>query len=316
MFLFIIAAIILLLLGGLVPMLIKTVPIANKVYEDTLVRTTSQKWGRVCSDTTNEEQVTMWNEGIIWAEDYAEFRREVEIENDGLRLCGEYFDFGKDKCAVIIPGRCECLIYSYYFAKPYMDAGCNVLVIDTRAHGNSEGKYNTIGDRESSDLRAWISYVESTFNIHEFFLHSICVGTSTAMLLMTKEDCPESVKGLVTEGCYTSFRETYKRHMIYDKRPLFPVLDLIMLNIRRHTGARLTKNAPIRMVKKLRQPVLFLFGELDVFSIPQKSRILFAKCKSKKKTLLWFSEGAHSHLRINNTEKYDGAIVDFVNENK
>ena len=310
----VIAVILLLLIGGLVPMLIKTVPIAKRVYNDTLVRNSPEKWGRVCSDTTNEEQVQMWNEGIIWAEDNAEFRKELTVENDGLKLCGEYFDFGKDKCVVILPGRCESLIYSYYFAKPYKDAGCNVLVIDTRAHGNSEGKYNTIGYKESGDTLTWINYVENSFGIHEFYIHAICIGTSTAMLLMTKDNCPESVKCLVTEGCYSSFRETYKRHMIYDKRPLFPVLDLIILNIRMHTGSKLTRNAPIRLVKKMRQPVLFLFGELDAFSIPEKSRKIFDRCASKKKKLIWFDKGAHSHLRINNTEKYDREIIEFLSE--
>ena len=34
-------------------------------------------------------------------------------------LIGEYFDFGKDRCVIILPGRCESLMYSYYFAPPY-----------------------------------------------------------------------------------------------------------------------------------------------------------------------------------------------------
>ena len=62
--------------------------------------------------------------------------------------------------------------------------------------------------------------------------------------------------------------------------------------------------------------VLFLYGEKDIFSIPEKSRQLFAACASENKKLVWFDKGGHSHLRINNTEKYDRTIIEFLKEQK
>ncbi len=301
-----------LVVGGFIAMLAITLPIAKKVYFDTLVRETNEKWQRSCSDTTNKEQVQMWNSGCDWAEENREFVKEVKIQNDGLDLYGEFFDFGFEKSVIIIPGRCESLKYSYYFAPPYQKSGYNVLVIDTRAHGKSGGKYNSIGYKESGDLIEWIKFLEKNFSQQEIFIHSICVGTSTAMIAMTSKECPKSVKGLVTEGCFTSFRESYKTHMIYENRPLFPVLDLIMMYIRKYTGARLTRQAPIRLVKSFSHKILFLFGEQDVFSRPPKSKKLFNACSSKEKKIVWFDKGSHSHLRINNTEKYDKAISDFL----
>ena len=40
---------------------------------------------------------------------------------------------------------------------------------------------------------------------------------------------------------------------------------------------------------------------------------LFAACSAPDKKLIWFSKGGHSHLRINNTEQYDAAVIRFVN---
>lgn len=307
-----IIAVAVLLVGGVTAMLIITVPISKKVYFNTLVRDTPDKWGRVCSDTSNEEQLQMWSSGCEWAEQNKGFASEVMIENDGLKLYGEYYDFGFDSCVIILPGRCESLKYSYYFAPPYQKSGCNVLVIDTRAHGKSDGKYNTIGTKESGDLIKWVEFLEKEHSIKNVFIHSICVGTSTAIIAMTSQDCPKSVKGLVTEGCFVSFRECYRTHMIYENRPLFPVLDLVMLLIRKHAHAKLTRQAPIRLVKKLRQPILFIFGEQDVFSLPPKSKKLYAACNSKQKQIVWFKKGSHSHLRINNTAEYDKSVCDFV----
>lgn len=302
-----------LLLGGLVFMLIYTLPIAKRVYKEQLVRTSPDKWGRSCSFPDDAEQVQMWNDGIAWMEANKEKITEVEIENDGFHLVGQYFDFGAKRCVLILPGRCESLVYSYYFAPPYEKAGFNVLVIDTRCHGMSDGTYNTIGVQESKDVLAWAKLLHDRFQNQEIYFHGICIGTASGLFALSAPNCPEYLKGLVTEGCYISFSETFKRHMMALNRPLFPVLQLVMREIYRHTGTNVYKSKPISAIRKIRPDcrILFLYGEKDIFSIPEKSRKLYAACVSQDKKLVWFEKGGHSHLRINNTEKYDQAIIDF-----
>ena len=302
-----------LLLGGLVFMLIYTLPIAKRVYKEQLVRTSPDKWGRSCSFPDDAEQVQMWNDGIAWMEANKEKITEVEIENDGFHLVGQYFDFGAKRCILILPGRCESLVYSYYFAPPYEKAGFNVLVIDTRCHGMSDGTYNTIGVQESKDVLAWAKLLHDRFGNEEIYFHGICIGTASGLFALSAPECPEYLKGLVTEGCYISFSETFKRHMMALNRPLFPVLQLVMREIYRHTGTNVYKSKPISAIRKIRPDcrILFLYGEKDIFSIPKKSRKLYAACVSQDKKLVWFEKGGHSHLRINKTEKYDQAIIDF-----
>lgn len=312
----IISIIAVLVIGGLVSMLIYVYPIAKRVVHDQVVRTEPEKWGRVCSCPENEEQLQMWNDGIKWAEPNKQYKKDLHIVNDGLNLYGEYYDFGSKRCVLILPGRCESLIYSYYFAAPYQRAGFNVLVIDTRCHGKSDGKYNTIGVKESGDIIAWINYVKNTFGVQEMYIHGICIGTSAGLFAMTNKDCPDILKGLVTEGCFVSFRETFKRHVIAEKKPTFPVVDLSMFLINKYMGINVYRDKPIRAIKKISPDmrILFLYGECDIFSIPKKSRQLFKACAARDKKLVWFDKGGHSHLRINNTEKYDNAIVEFFSE--
>ena len=302
-----------LIAGGFVAMLIFTTPIAKKVYNNQLVRTEPEKWGRVCSCPENEEQQAMWDGGLAWAAPYRDKVTPVEVENDGFRLVGEYFDFGSDKCVIIMPGRCECPIYSYYFAEPYRRAGFNVLVVDTRCHGHSQGIYNTIGVKESGDVLAWAKLMHERFANSQVWIHGICIGTSSGIFALTQPDRPDYLEGLVTEGCYVSLRETFKRHMIADKRPLFPVLDQVMYLVNKHTGTNVYRQKPIRQIKKMPADcrVLFLYGKQDIFSIPKKSQKLFDACSAADKKLVWFQQGGHSHLRINNLEAYDQAIVDF-----
>ena len=104
--------------------------------------------------------------------------------------------------------------------------------------------------------------------------------------------------------------------MIADKRPLFPVLDLVMLHINHYTGTNVYKDKPISAIKKIKKDarILFLYGEKDIFSIPEKSQKLFDNCSATDKKIVWFDKGGHSHLRINNTEKYDNAIIEFLKD--
>lgn len=300
-------------LGGLAAMVGYTYPIAKRVYREQLVRTSPEKWGRVCSAPENEEQQAMWDSGVAWAEENRGCVTEVQIANDGFDLYGEYYDFGADRCVIILPGRCESLVYSYYFAPPYQRAGFNVLVVDTRCHGKSGGTYNTIGVKESGDVLAWAKLAREQLGNREVWFHGICIGTSAGLFALSSPNRPDYVRGLVTEGCYVSFRETFKRHMMAQNRPLFPVLDMVMLLINRHTGTNVYRDKPIRAIARVPKDcrVLFLYGQKDIFSIPEKSRKLFAACSAEDKKLVWFEQGGHSHLRINNVEAYDQAIVDF-----
>ena len=287
--------------------------VGKRVYFGTLVREGDDTWGYQCSDTTNPEQVAMWEEGCKWAEENARCMEEVDITSfDGLHLHGELYDFGGDECVIVLPGRCECLRYSCYFAKPYADMGISVLAIDTRCHGKSEGKYSTIGKNESRDVMDWAKYLHENHGISKVWFHGICVGSAGGFVCLADEDCPDYIAGMVTEGPYTTFEETFRQHLIDGKHPVFPVLQLVMGRIKKHAGVDWREVSPIDLVKKTNKHILYLFGENDVFSLPEKSRTLYGETKSETKKIVWFEKGSHSHLRINNEEKYDEAIKDYI----
>ena len=286
--------------------------IAKRVYSEMLVRTSPDKWGRACSAPEIEEHLEMWNRGVRWADENKSFMKEVQVENDGFRLCGQYFDFGNDKAVIIIPGRSESLMYSYYFAIPYQKAGCNVLVIDIRSHGNSEGTYAYVCSGEDGDLLKWAEMLNKDFGISRIILHGICIGAGTCVLVTARDNCPDYISAVVSEGGYISFPETFRQHMRQINKPVYPVMPMVMRELKKHTGTDVYKTRPIDFINKTRVPYLFLCGKKDLSSLPEKSQMLFDKCGSKDKTIVWFEEGVHSHLRIANEEKYDSTIYDFV----
>ena len=57
-----------------------------------------------------------------------------------------------------------------------------------------------------------------------------------------------------------------------------------------------------------------LHSKEDKYSVPKNAQKLYDLCPSKRKRLVWFDHGAHSMLRITDTEKYDASIKEFLSE--
>ena len=109
------------------------------IFINTSYRNPLKKRTRECTIKKDESQMRMFLEGVAWAEKFKDKHEQLHIVSDGLNLFGEYINFGFDKCAVILQGRAESLLYSYYFAEVYAKNEHNILVIDVRSHGLSDG---------------------------------------------------------------------------------------------------------------------------------------------------------------------------------
>ena len=267
-------------------------------------------WARTDKGDT-KDQTAMYRAGKVWSEENASCKEEVCITNDGLKLYGEYYDFGHEKAVIIVPGRSDSLTYSYYFAEPYKKSGYNVLVIDMRAHGKSEGKYNYLGFKEYKDLIAWMEFLRDQYQVKSIVFHALCVGAQSVLKAITAEECPDIVEAFVVEGMYTTFFETFKNHTIYLGHKPFPVVHLMEIWMRLFTHNTLFFG-PICVMDQMKVPMLMLHGKEDIFSLPKKAEELYEACSSPIKELVWFEKGAHSQLRYSNTESYDKAIELFL----
>lgn len=286
---------------------------ANIVFHRTMVRRDPKMWSRECSDP-NPEQVAMYESGLRWAEEHRGARKDLHIVNEGMNLYAEYYDLGSDRAVIVIPGRTEGLRYGYYFAPPYANHGYNVLVIDQRAHGESDGRYNCIGFDEHRDLLCWAELLRSEFGIRSILLHGICIGSACALYALTSEAAPDCFEGLVAEGMYPNFYESYMYHMKELKKPTF-IMPLVDFWMKHYTGHSM-RPGPLDRIDRYEKPFLMLHGTADLYSLPARAQELYEKAGTapEEKRLVWFEGGRHSRLRITDTARYDGAIEAFLTE--
>ena len=284
------------------------------VYTLTLRRNKKSRWSRDLPKDMDPDQKPMYEAGLAWAAENQAHRNDVHIVNtDGLNLYGEYYDFGNDKCAVILSGRTESLRYGYYFAIPYAKNGYNILVLDPRAHGLSDGEFNTAGFEESKDAVQWLKYIKSEFGVRSFVLHGICIGAATGMFALNNPECPDCVDGIVTEGMFARFYESVKNHIIEMKKPTFITVDLVDAWMKHYTGHSM-KRGPLNIISDIHVPLLMLHSREDLYSTPEFAQKLYDASGAENKTLVWFEHGRHSMLRVTDTELYDSSIDEFLSK--
>lgn len=279
------------------------------IYISTMVRKNEEYWGREWHHT-DDESCKMFDEGMAWAEENRNACVELSVENDGLKLYGEYFDLGYDRAVIILPGRTDNLTYSYYYARPYAESGYNVLCIDQRAHGKSDGKYVTTGFAESGDTLKWAELLHDEFAVNSIVLHGICIGSACGLYTLLSENSPEYLSALVTDGIYCNFYESYYLHMKEMKKPTF-IMGMLEKEMKSKTGYGLSYG-PTDVIDKYDRPLLMLHGTGDIYSLPERTVEMFEKCPSENKKLVWFENGRHSKLRFEYPEKYDAAISEFL----
>jgi len=312
--LIVVLSIILLILIGFVIAFCITWRVANNVFEETQVRTSKEKFKRECTWTDDKDQVRMWNIGQDFRKRFDKNVSEVQIVSENLNLFGEYFDFGYKKTIIIIPGRSETLAYSYFFAQTYEDVKVNILVIDNRSTGKSDGKYITCGIKESIDLKGWMDFLIDKKGQKEIYTHSICVGGVSPSMLLYNKTAPKEFKKAIFDGLFVDYKETFYTHMKYRGHGKFPVFYQVFHIFKKRTGCDPNLASPLTHLKNIDKefPILFIFGKSDIFSLPEKSEILFNQCSSNKKEIVWFEKGHHSHFRINNIKEYDKVCADFL----
>ena len=112
--------------------------------------------------------------------------RQVEVKStDGIRLSGWWVPkAGSSRAVVLVHGwggnkSNEQVLAT---AQIYARAGYNVLMLDLRAHGGSEGDRRTLGYRETRDVRGALDWLtEKGFDPRDTVLHGWSMGAATVV---------------------------------------------------------------------------------------------------------------------------------------
>ena len=192
--------------------------------------------------------------------------------------------------------------------------GYNVLMVDLRGHGESEGDYIGMGWHDRLDVIDWANYLIEKNPNCKIILHGVSMGGATVMMT-TGEDLPGNIKVAIEDCGYTSIWDEFKMQLkeLYNL-PTFPVLNAASTVCKIKAEYILEEGSAVEQVRKSKTPTLFIHGELDSF-VPFEMLDKVYEAANCKKEKLVIKGAAHAESASVNPELYWKTVDRFIEKN-
>lgn len=247
--------------------------------------------------------------------DSASFEEVSITSHDGLKLAGRYYHIKEGA-----PLEIQCHGYkgnairdfcgSWKIAK---DAGRNVLLIDERCHGKSQGHTITFGILEQKDVRSWIDYANRRFGNIPILLSGVSMGAAT-VLMAAGQNLPENVKAVVADCPYDAPSSIIKKVLGKDMgMPVKPLYPLIRMGGMLYGKFDLDADSPVEAVKRAKVPILLIHGDDDRFVPYEMSCNIHAAAPDKIHFHTIHGAG-HAMNYVTAPEEYTQIVGDFTDK--
>ena len=143
----------------------------------------------------------------------------------------------------------------------------NLLLVDQRAHGCSQGRSITFGIQERVDVLSWVFFARERFGTDvKILLYGVSMGAST-VLMASELELPENVKGIVADCPFACPMDIILE--VARKRklpvPLWLVRPFVIIGAKVYGGFDILETDAIRAVQNAKIPILIIHGEADQF---------------------------------------------------
>ena len=238
----------------------------------------------------------------------------VSIESyDGLILSGRYYH--------VADGAPLDIGFHGYRSSPLTDfsggselsfrMGHNLLLVDQRAHGKSQGRTITFGIKERKDLLQWVRYAVDRFGENvQILLYGISMGGAT-VLMASELDLPGNVKGIIADCPYSSPMDIILHAGNEMPIPNWMIRPFVKMGAWIYGGFLIEEADAARAVKKAKVPILILHGESDSFVPQEMSDVVSAN--PEHITRYTFPNANHGLSFLEDMPRYHAIVADFVN---
>ncbi len=175
-----------------------------------------------------------------------------------------------------------------YTARFLHENQCNLLFIDQRCCGASEGEYITFGAREQYDVKSWAYYIaKRNKNKLPIYLYGESMG-ATAVLMASGQKLPRQVRGMIADCGFRSMRGQFQdmaANWFHLKR-IGLLLFRLDLFCRLFGRFRMKEADTAEALKKNKRPILFFHGSEDTYVDPKNSRYNYSLCRAPRELVI------------------------------
>ena len=220
---------------------------------------------------------------------------------DGLTLRGWFIPAASTERLSREPGAVGCRAtivvgHGYPFDKAnilrhalFLHGGFNLLFIDFRYFGESEGSYTTAGLLETRDVAAAVAYLKQRTDVDPQRIGAMGFSMSAAAFILARHP---DIRTIVADSTYASLEDLVGRQFFFLPGPTkWPLVALTKLYARLLLGVEVEAAAPAQAVRERTAPLLLIHGEADS-QIPVEHARRISAHADPARTELWLVPGA------------------------
>lgn len=241
------------------------------------------------------------------------YERVSIVTRDGLTLSGRYYHV-KDNAPLDIG-------FHGYRSHPVTDFSGgselsfllehNLLLVDQRAHGKSDGRTISFGILERQDLLCWVEYAIRRFGTDvQILLYGVSMGGAT-VLMASELDLPANVKGIIADCPFANPLDVI---LHVGKSTAFPqalIKPFAILGAKIYGGFDLLETDAVQAVQNTKVPILILHGEADTY-VPCQMSESAANANPAMVQRHTFPGAAHGISYLVDTPRYHEIVKTFI----
>lgn len=234
------------------------------------------------------------------------------LSHDGLKLYGKLYRCEKTSDRYIIcfhgyrssPNDFICAM------KLFLSLDYNILLVDQRCHGKSEGKWITFGIKERYDCISWCKTLINTFgNDIKIVLDGLSMGATTVLMAASLPELPQNVKAINADCGFSSpwdiVCEVARRDMHI---PKFPLMYFMIPAVKIFAGFSLKGASTIESVKNTNLPILYIHGLDDDF-VPHSMSLEAYNARPENSTIVSVKGAKHGLSYIIDEDACRDALI-------
>ena len=242
----------------------------------------------------------------------AKYYKQTSITgSDGVSLNGYFAYSTQNKPWVIcIHGYGGKATGMVEYIEMFRNLGMNVLTVDLRGHGDSQGNYYTLGVRDFDDIILWTNWLKKSFIADKIILFGISMGGATAIMAAAKKTELYSV--VISDSAPSDFNRMFirilKHRMGLVAHVFMPMLYLYTCVL---AGYSLSDASAGEYVSQISIPILYIHGQADGLVPLEMMTELYEKSTCQKERFI--VQGAeHTGAIKKDRDLYLKTVSDFI----
>ncbi len=199
------------------------------------------------------------------------------------------------------------------YARMMMKYGYNIILYDQRYHGDSGGKFTTLGWYEKDDL---YDIITDTINRYgkdiTIGLYGESMGSATVLL---EASIDNRVKYVFSDCGFSNLEKLVREILSVKSKPYIKIfLPFGKIMFRIFTGVKMSRISPINALGKITVPIFFAHGKDDNFISYKHSENMYDSYNGPKQIFIAQNNSLHAEGYLKDEMKYEEAVKEFYNK--